>query len=80
MTLDERIQEVMDLIEMAFNSDVAMLPDSDLRSIGFDSLDTIELLLVLEERFPEAMLEDYEPTAETTIRQIAEEVERRLAP
>jgi acyl carrier protein len=69
----------MDLIEMAFNSDVALLPDSDLRSIGFDSLDTIELLLLLEERWPEALLEDYEPTAETTIRQIAEEVERRLA-
>lgn len=79
MTLAERIQEVMDLIEMAFNSDVALLPDSDLRSIGFDSLDTIELLLLLEERWPEAKLEDYEPTAETTIRQIAEEVERRLA-
>jgi acyl carrier protein len=79
MTLAERIQEVMDLIDMAFNSDAAMLPDSDLRSIGFDSLDTIELLLLLEERFPEAKLEDYEPTAETTIRQIAEEIERRLA-
>ena len=78
MTLDERIQEIMGLIEIAFNSDVALLPDSDLRSIGFDSLDTIEFLLMLEERFPEAMLEDYEPTAETTIRQIAEEVERRL--
>lgn len=79
MTLAERIQEVMDLIEMAFNSDAPLLPDSDLQSIGFDSLDTIEFLLLLEERFPEAMLEDYEPTAETTIRQIAEEVERRMA-
>ena len=79
MTLDERTQEVMDLIEMAFNAEVAIAPDSTLAALGFDSLDTIELLLLLEERFPEAMLEDYEPGTETTVRQIAEEIERRLA-
>ena len=79
MTLAERIQEIMDLIEMAFNAKVAIAPDSTLAALGFDSLDTIELLLLLEERFPEAKLEDYEPGTETTVRQIAEEVERRLS-
>ena len=79
MTPAERIQEIMDLIEMAFNAEVSIAPDSALAALGFDSLDTIKLLLLLEERFPEAMLEDYEPGTETTVRQIAEEIERRLA-
>ena len=79
MTFAERIQEIMDLIEMAFNAKVAIAPDSTLAALGVDSLDTIELLLLLEERFPEAKLEDYEPGTETTVRQIAEEVERRLS-
>ena len=79
MTFAERIQEIMDLIEMAFNAKVAISPESTLAALGFDSLDTIELLLLLEERFPEAKLEDYEPGTETTVRQIAEEVERRLS-
>ena len=79
MTFAERIQEIMDLIEMAFNAGVAIAPDSTLAALGFDSLDTIELLILLEERFPEAKLEDYEPGTETTVRQIAEEVERRLS-
>lgn len=78
MTLEDRIQEVMDLIEMSFDSDVALAPDSTMKSIGIDSLDAVELLLVLEERWPGVVLDDFFPTVETTVRDIASEVEKRI--
>lgn len=78
MTLDELIQEVMDILDAAFARDDPMTPDSTLESCGFDSLELIEVLLLLEERWPEATLEDYEPTIKITIREIAVEIEKRL--
>lgn len=79
MTLDERIQEVMDIIEMTFPSDAALLPDSTIKSIGIDSLDAVELLLVLEERWPGVVLDDFFPTGEATVRDFAVEVDKRLS-
>lgn len=79
MTADERIQEIMDIVEMTFPSDAALLPDSTIKSMGIDSLDAVELLLVLEERWPKVVLDDFFPTGETSIRDLAAEVDKRLA-
>lgn len=79
MTLDDRVQEVMDLIEMAFDSDVALLPDSTIKSIGLDSLETTEFILLVDSRWPDADMSGYQLTAETSVRDIAAEVERRLS-
>ena len=79
MTLPDLIQEVIDILESTFRFSVAVQPDTTFNSAGLDSLDIVEFLLLIEERFPKARLEDYEPDGETSFRAVAEEVHRRLS-
>lgn len=50
-------------------------PDESLSSMGLDSLDVVEAMLNLEEAFPEANLEDYEPALGVTAREIATKID-----
>jgi len=79
MTLPDMTQEVIDLLEASFPTNVVVQPDDTFNSTGMDSLDILEFILVVEERFPEAHLDDYDPGGETSFRGVAEEVQRRLS-
>jgi acyl carrier protein len=50
-------------------------PDDKLGDLGFVSLDLVEAMLNLEEAFPEAELDTYEPTEDTTAREIATRID-----
>ncbi len=75
--VDELVQVVMDVIEDRFEPDAPMTPDSTLDQIGIDSLEVIELILLLEEKLPTADLDGYAPELSESIRQIATEIEKR---
>ena len=52
-------------------ADREVQPDDKLGDLSFDSLDLVEIMLDLEEAFPEAELDTFEPTENTTAREIA---------
>jgi len=52
-------------------------PDETLADAGLDSLDVVEAMLNLEEAFPEATLEDYEPAMTVTVRELAAKIDWR---
>ena len=52
-------------------SDRKVLPDDTLEESGLDSMDFIEVMLDLEEAFPEVGLDDYLPEGTNTARDIA---------
>lgn len=60
-------------------SDSPLTGGDSFASLGMDSLDLIEVILDLEEAFPDAHLENYEPSLGTTMQELADEIDRRLA-
>lgn len=52
-------------------------PDETLADAGLDSLDVVEAMLNLEEAFPEAHLDDYEPEMTMTVRELATKIDWR---
>ncbi len=49
-------------------------PDVSLADLGLDSLDVVEVVLNLEEAFPEISLDDYEPAETVTALELAEKI------
>ena len=75
----ELMQVVMDVLE-GFQPEAAMTPETKLSEIGIDSLELIEVILVLEEKLPHSDLFDYVPELPNTIRDVAVEIEKRAKP
>ena len=74
--VDELMQVVMDVLE-GFQPEAAMTPETKLSEIGIDSLELVEVTLVLEEKLPNSDLFDYVPELSNTIRDVAVEIEKR---
>ena len=79
-TADECTRAVIGIIEFIFPSPPQPLqPDHTLAEGGLDSLDTLQVMIALEDRWPEIDLTDYEPNLRTTIRDVGTEIAKRLA-
>lgn len=77
--VDDLMQVVMDVLEGS-QPEAAMTPETKLSEIGIDSLELIEVTLVLEEKLPRSDLFDYVPELTNTIRDVAVEIEKRTKP
>ena len=56
-----------------------VLPDNTLEECGLDSMDFVEVMLDLEEAFPEVELYDYMPKGTSTARDIAAHVVSKVS-
>lgn len=50
-------------------------PEDTLADLGFDSMDVLEAMLNLEQVFPEANMDTYDPATTTTVREIATKID-----
>jgi len=50
-------------------------PEDTLADLGLDSLDVVEAMLELEDAFPEANLDTYEPETTTSVRELAAKID-----
>lgn len=55
-----------------------VMPTATLADTGLDSLDTMEVMLDLEEAYPDLDLETFEPGLGNTVQGVAEEIARRI--
>lgn len=69
-------QDVLDMVELFFGQPVK--PETTIRDLGLDSLEVMQVRLLLEDRFGSEVMRDYEIKEETSMRDMAEEAERRV--
>lgn len=81
MTIEELAQKVMDAIEEIVEeprSDAALTLDTKLSAVGIDSLEVVEMALILEDKLPGLDMDTYMPDLSATIREVAEAIHQRL--
>jgi acyl carrier protein len=71
--LDDTLKMVCKVLSDLMGREVQ--PDETLAGAGLDSLDVVEAMLNLEEAFPEAKLDTYDPAMTTTVREIATKID-----
>lgn len=67
-------QELSDLFDMAYVRREPSKLDTTFASLGLDSMDMLELMLVIEERWPVLEGEDYDLSSENTIQDVADKI------
>ncbi|CAN6372158.1 unnamed protein product [Urochloa humidicola] len=73
----ETVNKVMDIVktQLALGADAALTPESKFTDLGADSLDTVEIVMALEEEFKITVEEDNAQNI-TTIQEAAELIDK----
>ncbi|XP_020111173.1 acyl carrier protein 1, chloroplastic-like isoform X1 [Ananas comosus] len=73
----ETVKKVMEIVkkQLALSDDVALTPESKLSVLGADSLDTVEIVMGLEEEFGISVEEDNSQNI-TTVQEAADLIEK----
>ncbi|OEL24271.1 Acyl carrier protein 4, chloroplastic [Dichanthelium oligosanthes] len=73
----ETVSKVMDIVkqQLALGADAALTPESKFTDLGADSLDTVEIVMALEEEFKITVEEDNAQNI-TTIQEAAELIDK----
>ncbi len=71
----EVVQELADLIGMSFDPEVPITDLTSIRELGIDSLEVIELVLILEQRWPAAETALDDVSLDMTISDLAKVIE-----
>lgn len=77
MTLDEVAAGVRTVVEEYLGTGTLNM-ESSVSDLGMDSLDTVEMILDLEDHFSGLDLGTYEPHGNTTLAEVAVEVHKLL--
>jgi len=67
------------MLQVAFDLTEPPAPESTLDDLGLDSLDAMEVQLMLEDRWGEARLKDQLSLDGATLASISAEIEKRIA-
>ncbi|KAJ1685580.1 hypothetical protein LUZ63_016970 [Rhynchospora breviuscula] len=76
----ETVTKVMEIVkkQLALNDDVPLKPESKFSELGADSLDTVEIVMIMEEEFGITVEEDNSQSI-TTVQEAAELIDKLVA-